>query len=125
MANFTRFTTFPIFCHQSISFLEKFQKFLFQEGYIGKFFEFFKFFLNRFKLKQLKLTHNGKFFQKSGLDWLKTANFACFPIFSPKMRFRLTWNGQFHLIHKFSHLVPPKCLIFGKISKIFILKGGH
>ena len=30
--NFTQFTTFPIFCHQSISFLEKSQKFSFLGG---------------------------------------------------------------------------------------------
>ena len=66
------------------------------------------------------MTHNGKFGQKSGLDCVKTANLACFSIFSPKMRLRLTWNGQFHLIHNFSNLLPPKHLIFGEISKIFI-----
>ena len=32
----------------------------------------------------LKMTHNGKFGQKSGLDWVKTAIFAYFSIFSPK-----------------------------------------
>ena len=77
--------------------------------------------------KWLKMIHNGKFCQKGGLDWLKMANFghfAGFPIFSPKMRLRLTQNGQFHLIHNFSHLLPPKHLIFGEISKIFILGGG-
>ena len=45
------------------------------------------------------MTHNGKFCQKSGLDWLKMANFghfAGYSIFSPKMRLRLTRNGQFH-----------------------------
>ena len=47
-------------------------------------------------------------------------NFAYFSIFSPKMRLRLTQNGQFHLIHNFPHLLPPKHLIFGEISKIFI-----
>ena len=58
--------------------------------------------------------------QKSGLDWLKMANFghfAGFSIFSPKMRLRLTWNDQFHPIHNFSHLLPPKHLIFWEISK--------
>ena len=54
-------------------------------------------FLNHFTLKQLKMTHNGKFCQKSGLDWLKIANFghfAGFSIFSPKIRLRLTLNGS-------------------------------
>ena len=72
----------------------------------------------------LEMTHNGKFGQKSGLDWVKTAIFAYFSIFSPKMRLRLTRNGQFHLIRNFSHLLPPKHLIFGEISKIFISGGG-
>ena len=40
------------------------------------------------------------------------------------MRLRLTQNGQFHPIHKFSHLLPPKHLIFGEISKIFIWRQG-
>ena len=87
----------------------------------------FSTFSNRFTPKPLKMTHNGKFCQESGLDWLKMAifgPFACFPIFSPKMRLRLTWNGQFHPIHNFSHLLPPKHLIFGEISKIFIPGGG-
>ena len=72
------------------------------------------------------MTHNGEFCQKSGLDWLQMANFghfACFPIFSPKMRLRLTWNGQFHLIQNFSHLLAPKHLIFGEISKFSFLGG--
>ena len=68
--------------------------------------------------------YNYKFGQKSGLDWVKMANLAYFSIFSPKMRLRLTRNGQFHLIHKFSHLLPPKHLIFGEISKLFISGGG-
>ena len=127
MANVTRFTAFPIFCHQSISFLEKSQNFSFLGwGYIGIFFEFFNF-LNCFTPKWLKMTHNGQFYQKSGLDWLQMANFchfAGFSIFSPKMRLRLTWNGQCHPIHNFSHLLPPKHLIFGEISKIFVPGGG-
>ena len=73
----------------------------------------------------LKMTHNGKFCQKSGLDWVKTAIFAHFSIFSPKMRLRLTRNGQFHLIHNFSHLLPPKHLIFGEISKFLFRGGGY
>ena len=50
--------------------------------------------------------------------------FAYFSIFSPKLTLRLTRNGQFHLIHNFSHLLPPKHLIFGEMSKIFISGGG-
>ena len=124
MVNFTWFTTFPIFCHQSISFLEKSQKFLFLGGG-GTSANFWSFptFSNCFTPMLLKMTHNGKFGQKSGLNWVKMAIFAYFSIFSPKMRMRLTRNGQFHLIHNFSHLFPPKHLIFGEISKI-IFGGG-
>ena len=83
--------------------------------------------LNCFTSKWLTMTHNGQFCQKNGLDWLKMANFghfAGFSIFSPKMRLRLTQNGQFHPIHNFPHLLPPKHLIFGEISKSFI-RGGY
>ena len=49
-----QFTTFPIFCHQSISFHLKSQKFAFLGGrYIGKFFEFFNF-LDSFHTKLAK-----------------------------------------------------------------------
>ena len=124
MVNFTWFTTFPIFYHQSISFLEKSQKFSFLGGgYISKFLSF-PTFSNRFTPMRLEMTHNIKFGQKSGLDWVQTAIFAYFSIFPPKMRLRLTWNSQFHLIHNFSHLLPPKHLIFGEISKILISGGG-
>ena len=74
------------------------------------------------------MTHNGEFCQKSGLDWLQMANFghfACFSIFSSKMRLRLTPIGQFHPIHNFSHLLPPKRLIFEEISKMFVPQGEY
>ena len=80
-------------------------------------------FSNRLTAMWLEMTHNGKFGQKSGLDWVKMAIFAYFSMFSPKMRLRLTRNGQFHLIHNFSHLLAPKCLIFGEILKFFIWGG--
>ena len=73
----------------------------------------------------LEMTHNGKFGQKSGLIGSKQSIFAYFSIFSPKMRLRLTQNGQFHLIHNFSHLLPPKHLIFEEISNIFISGEGY
>ena len=95
-------------------------------GYISKFLSFSTF-SNCFTLKWLKMTHNGQFCQKCGLDWLQMANFghfAGFSIFSPQMRLRLTRNGQCRPIHNFSHLLPPKHLIFGEISKIFIPGGG-
>ena len=37
----------------------------------------------------------------------------------------MTGNCQFHPIHNFSHLLPPKHLIFGEISKIFVWGGGY
>ena len=82
-------------------------------------------FSNHFTPMQLEITHNGKFGHKSGLDWVKMAIFAYFSIFSPKMRLRLTQNGQFHLIHNFSDLLPPKHLIFEEISNIFISGEGY
>ena len=82
-------------------------------------------FSNCFTPMWLKMTHNSKFGQKSGLDWVKMAIFAYFSIFSLKMTLRFTRNGQFHLIHNFSHLLPPKHIIFGEISKIFILGRGY
>ena len=90
-------------------------------------------FSNHFTPMWLKITHNCKFGLKSGLDWVKMAKFGHFtgfsifsPIFSPKMRLRLPRNGQFYLIHNFSHLFPPRHLISGEISKIFISgKGVH
>ena len=71
------------------------------EGILANFFGFATF-SNCFTLDWLKRPSMAIFFQKSGLDWLKMTNFghfAGFSIFSLKMRLRLTWNGQFHLIH--------------------------
>ena len=33
---------------------------------------------------QVEMTHNGKFGQKSGLDWVKMPNFSGFSIFFPQ-----------------------------------------
>ena len=41
-------------------------------------------FLNRFRPMWQKITYNCKFGQKSGLDWVRMANLACFSIFSPQ-----------------------------------------
>ena len=71
MAKFTQFTTFPIFCHQSISFLEKFL--FWGRGYISKFCEFFKSFHTK-----------------------PAQNDPQWPIWPPKW-LRLAWNGQFWL----------------------------
>ena len=115
---------FPSFATKAFHFWRNFKKFCFLEqgGTLANFLSF-PTFSNCFTPIRLKMIQNGKFGQKSGLDWVKTANLACFSIFSPKMRLRLTRYGQFHLIHNFSHLLPPKHLIFGEISKIFISAG--
>ena len=124
MVNFTWFTTFPIFCHQSISFLEKSQKFHFWGGGISaNFFEFSNF-SNSF---HTNVAGNDPQWQIWPIKWLRlgqNGHFCIFSIFSPKMMLRLTRNGQFHLIHNFSHLLPPKHLIFGEISKFSFLRGG-
>ena len=128
MANFTRFTTLPIFCHQSISFLEKSQRFSLLERVHCQIFWVFQLFQIALHWRVSKWPTMANFAKKSGLDRLQTANFGHFvgfSIFSPKMRLRLTWIGQFHPIHNFSHLLQPKHLIYGKISKIFILGGLH
>ena len=74
------------------------------------------------------MTHNGQFCHQNGPDWLKMANFgqfSTFPIFSHKKWLRLTQNGQFHPIHNFSNLFPPKQLIFCQISKVLFPGGVH
>ena len=93
MVNFTWFPTFPIFCQQSISFLEKSQKLSFLRGGTSANFLSFPTFSNRLTPMWLEMTHNGKFGQKSGLDWVKMAIFAYFSIFSPKWgRDYLKWS---------------------------------
>ena len=95
---------FPIFFHQSVSFLGKSQNvsFLVKGRCTPAIFLSFPTFLNCFTPMWLKIAHNCKFGQKSGLDWVKMAkfsHFAGFSIFSSKMRLELTHNGQFYLIH--------------------------
>ena len=114
---------FPSFATKASHFWRNLKNFRSGGGTSANFLSF-PTFSYRFTPMLLKMTHNCKFGPKSGLDWVKTAIFAHFSIFSPKMRLRLTRNGQFHLIHNFSHLLPPKHLIFGEISKIFVSKGG-
>ena len=115
----------PSFATKASHFWRNLKNFHFWGGVHQQIFWSFSTFSNHFTPMWLEMTHNGKFGQKSGLDWVKMAIFAYFSIFSPKMRLRLTQNGQFHLIHNFSHLLPPKRLIFGEISKIFISGGVH
>ena len=123
MVNFTWFPTFPIFCHPSISFLEKSQKFSFLgRGYICKFFEFSNF----FKSFDTNAAGNDPQWQIWPKKWLRlgqNSHFCLFFYLFPKMRLRLTRNGQFHLIHNFSHLLPPKHLILEKSQKFSFLGG--
>ena len=111
--------------HQSISFCRNLKNFDSMGRGTSAIFLSFSTFSNHFTLKQLKMTHNGKICQNSGLAiGSKVANFghfAGFSIFPPKIRLRLTWNGQFHLIHNFSHLFTTKVSHFAEISKFLFL----
>ena len=125
MVNFTWFTTFPIFCHQSISFLEKSQKFSFLGGGILAIFGVFQTFSNCFTTMRLEMTHNGKFGQKSGLDWAKTAIFAYFSIFSPKMRLRLLAMVNFTWFTTFPIFCHQSISFLEKSQKFSFLGGWY
>ena len=106
---------FPSFATKVSYFWRNLKNFHFQEGYIGKFFEFSNF----FKSFHTHATENDPQWQIWPKEWLRLGQNGQFCI----MRLILTWNHQLHVIHNFSHLLPPKHLIFGEISKIFIFKG--
>ena len=94
---------FPSFATKASHFWRNLKNFHFQGGPLANFLSF-PTLSNHFIPMWLNMTHNGKFGQKSGLDWVNMAkfgHFAGFSIFSPKMRLRLTRNGQFHPIHNF------------------------
>ena len=55
----------------------------------------------------------------------QNGQFWSFCRFFPIMRLGFIWNGHFHAIHNFSHLLPPKHLISSKLSKICISWGGR
>ena len=130
MANCTRFTMFPIFCHQSISFLEKSQKlsFLLGGGISAIFFEFFNFLESLHMNQWLKMTHNGQFWSPKWLRLAQNEQFWLFCIFFnlfSKMRLKYTQNGQSSLNFRTrAHLLQPKCQNFGEISKSFAPTGG-
>ena len=87
MAIFMQFTTFPIFCHQSISFHPKSQKFAFLGGgerYIGKFFEFFNF-LDSFHTKLAKNDPQWKILPKKSVRLAQNGQFWSFCRFFPKI----------------------------------------
>ena len=68
---------FPSFATKASHFWRNLKNFHSLAGTSANFLSFSTF-LNRFTLKQLKMTHNGKFCQESGLDWLQTAYFGHF-----------------------------------------------
>ena len=70
-------------------------------------------FSNLFPPKWLRITWNGQF-----------CSIHNFSNLFPLKQLRITLNGQFCSIYNLSNLFPPKQLIFGKISKFFILGGG-
>ena len=76
---------FPSFATKASHFWSNLKNFHFRGGTLIKFLNF-PTFSNCFTPMLLKMTNNCKFGQKSGLDWVKMANLACFSIFSPKMR---------------------------------------
>ena len=91
-----QFTTFPVFCHQSISFHLKSQKFAFLgERYIGKFFEFLNF-LDSFHTK----------LAKNDPQWQ----------ILPKKWVRLAQNGQFWSFCRFFPIISHNSLSFSTFS---------
>ena len=124
MVNFTWFTTFPIFCHQSISFLEKSQKFSFLGGYIGKFFEFSNF----FKSFHTKTAGNHPQWQIWPKKWLRLSQNGHFCIFfylfpQNEAEIDSEWS-----ISPDSQLFPSfatKASHFWRNSKYFYFSGGR
>ena len=92
---------FPSFATKVSHFWRNLKNFCFWGGTSANFLSF-PTFSNHFRRMWHKITHNCRFGQKSGLDWVKMAkfnHFAGFSIFSPKTMLELTHNGQFYLIH--------------------------
>ena len=92
-------------------------------GYIGNFFEFSNF----FKSFHTNTAENHPQWQIWPKKWLRLSqndHFCIFFYLFPQNEAEITRNGQFHLIHNFSHLLPPKHLIFGEISKFSFWGGG-
>ena len=82
---FIRNGHFPIFCHQSISFHPKSQKFAFIGGggrYIGKFFEFFNFLVS-FHAKLAKNDPQWQILPKKSVRLAQNGQFWSFCRFSP------------------------------------------
>ena len=60
--------------------------------------------------------------------WLRlgqNGHFCIFFYLFPQMRLRLTRNGQFHLTHNFSHLLPPSISFLEKSQKFSFLGRVH
>ena len=88
----------------------------------------FSTFSNHFTLKWLKMTHNGEFCQnkwlrlaQNGQFWSFCRFFHLFPLKSGSDWLRMT---NFTRFTTFPIFLPPKCLIFGEISKFFCSWGG-
>ena len=122
MANFAQFApifptkaTFPIFSHQSGQKLLRMTR-------NGQFHLIHNFSNLFFPLKWLRMTRNGQFclncnFSQSfptevaqnDLEWPILPDSQLFQSFPTKVAQNDSeWNGQFHLIHNFSNLLPPK-----------------
>ena len=55
----------------------------------------------------------------------QNGQFWTFCRFFPIMRLRFIWNGHFHAINNFSHLLPPKHLFHLKSQKFAFLGGRY
>ena len=93
-------------------------------GNISNFFEFSIFF-NFFHTNAAGNDPQWQIWPKKWLRLGQNGHFCLFFYLSPQNEAEITRNGQFHLIHNFSHLLPPKHLIFGEISKILISGRGY
>ena len=85
-------------------------------GYISNFFEFSIFF-NFFPTNAAGNDPQWQIWPKKWLRLGQNGHFCIFFYLSPQNEAEITRNGQFHRIHNFSHLLPPKHLIFGEILK--------
>ena len=114
---------FPSFATKASHFWRNLKSFHFWGGTSANFLSF-PTFSNAF---HTNLAGNDPQWQIWPKKWLRlgqNGHFCIFFYLFPQNEAEITRNGQFHLIHNFSHLLPPKLLIFGEISKIFISGGG-
>ena len=109
----------------SNNFSPDFRIFIWGWGTSTNFFSFSTF-SNHFTQMQLKITHNGKFCQKSGLDWLKMTNLVilhAFPSFPPNgAQIDSEWpiSPDLHIFPSFA----TKASHFWRNLKNFCSRGG-